>query len=315
MSASIAVQMAKLRGAQMGNPMGDEPEQGTTTRPPSTALLSVDSLDRVQTVGEGTSGNFLINKKQALFNGFFNRIALNEIVLEWCIPNVSGGYSPANNSITIDLVPGPGSYTVTIPDGTYTVAQCLDAVVRALNDAGAFGAGAFVVWDATGAPYSASVGGLAYLHSTLGNFSILPGALQGQLGLALNPAGQNNYPLVCPRLTPIYYLDFVSPQLTYNQDLKDNTTSVIQRDTLYRWVLSYDNVPLPLDKYDYPIYQGYKPFVSRRYLSFPKQILWNPAMPVGQLTFQVYTSGGELLDPTALGGEMEYQMALLFSEN
>jgi hypothetical protein len=85
----MAVQMAKRMGASA--PIDFGLDKGTTTRPPSTALLSVDSLDRAQTPGSGTSGNFVINKNQAIFNGFFNRIALNELVLEWCIPTVSGG--------------------------------------------------------------------------------------------------------------------------------------------------------------------------------------------------------------------------------
>jgi len=309
----IGVQMAKRLGA--AGRIEEDTDRAVTVRPSSTALLSVDSLDRAQFAGSGTSTNFSINKNQSLFNGFFTRIALNELVLDWCIPNVSAAYEPANNSITVDLVPGPGSYSVTIPSGNYTVAECLDAVVRALNDPGAFGAGAFVIHDASGSPYSATVGGPAYLHSTLGNFSVVAGALQEQLDIALVPTGANDYEITCPKLLPLYYIDFVSPQLTYNQDLKDQTTSTVVRDALYRWVFAYDNGPIPLDKYSYPILQGYKPFVARRYLNYPKQILWNSAMPVGQLTFQVYTSYGELLDPTEFEGEVEFQMSLLFSEN
>lgn len=309
----IGVQMAK----HMGNAGRVEEglDKAVTTRPSSTALLSVDSLDRIQTNPSQSSTNFIINKNQSLFTGFFNRIALNEIVLDWCIPNISDAYEPANNSITVDLVPGPGSYTVTIPNGNYTVAECLDALVRALNDAGAFGPGAFVIHDATGSAYSATVGGPAYLHSTLGDFSVLPSALQSQLDIALVPGGANDYEISCPKLLPLYYIDFVSPQLTYNQDLKDNTTSVVVRDALYRWVFAYDNGPIPLDKYGYPILQGYKPFVQRRYLNFPKQIRWDNKMPVGQLSFQVYTSYGELLNPAEFEGEVEFQMSLLFSEN
>ena len=305
--------MAKHLGA--AGRIEEDLDKAVTVRPSSTALLSVDSLDREQTATNQSSGNFIINKKQSLFNGFFNRIALNELVLDWCIPNVSAAYQPANNSITVDLVPGPGSHTVTIPDGNYTAAQTIDAIVRALNDPGAFGPGAFVIWDATGAPYNASVGGLAYLHCTLGNYAFVPSELQGQLGIASNPAGSNNSPFVCPAILPWRYIDFVSPQLTYNQDLKDNTTSVVNRDVLYRWVFANDNGSQTLDKYDYPIFQAYKSFIARRYLNYPKQIRWDNKMPVGQLSFQVYTPYGDLLNPAEFEGEFEYQMSLLFSEN
>jgi hypothetical protein len=38
-------------------------------------------------------------------------------------------------------------------------------------------------------------------------------------------------------------------------------------------------------------------------------------MPIGQLSFQVYDDGGELLVPADYQGELEYQMNLLLSEN
>ena len=287
-------------------------DRAVTVRPSSTALLSVDSLDREQTPGSGTSANFIINKNQSLFNGFFHRIALNEIVLDWCIPNVSA-YTE-NNTLTVTTTAGPTTHTITLADGHYLIADVLDTIVSLLNTA--FGAGTFRLEDSFGNAWGAGSYGTVFLATTGGGtFTIAASTLQSQLGLATGVAAANAFPIVCPKLLPYYYVDFVSPQLTYNQDLKDNTTSVIARDVLYRWVFAYDNVPSALDRYGYPILQGYKEFVTRRYLNYPKQVLWDPKQPLGQLSFQVYTSNGDLLDPTALGGEMEYQMSLLFSEN
>lgn len=306
----MAVQMARRGGPAA--PIETGLDQGTTTRPPSTAVLAVDSLDRAQTPGSGTSANFVINKNQALFNGFFNRIALNELVLDWCIPNI-GAYTE-NNTLTVTTTAGPTTHTITLADGHYLVADALDTIVVELNTA--FGAGTFRLEDQFGAAWGATSYGTVFLATTAGGtFTIAASGLQGQLGLATGVAAADSFPVICPKLLPYYYIDFVSPQLTYNQDLKDNSTSQVARDVLYRWVFAYDNVPPTEDRYGFPILQGYKEFVTRRYLSFPKQILWNPAMPVGQLSFQIYTSNGDLLNPTALGGECEYQMNLLFSEN
>jgi hypothetical protein len=308
----IGVQMARHKGAT--GAIADNQDRAVTTRPPSTALLSVDSLDRVQTDPNQSSTNFIINKKNSLFNGFFNRIALNEIVLDWCIPNVADYFD--NNQLTVTTTAGPTTKTITLPDGHYLIADALDTIVALLNGAGAFGAGTFRLEDAAGAAWTGTSYGTVFLATTAGGtFTIGASNLQAQLGLATGVTAADSFPIVCPKLLPLYYIDFVSPQLTYNQDLKDNTTSEIQRDVLYRWVMGYDNVPPPLDRYGFPILQGYKEFVTRRAFSYPKQILWNPQMPVGQLSFQVYGSGGDLLDPTAIGGEMEYQMSLLFSEN
>lgn len=305
--------MAKHLGA--AGRIADNQDRAVTTRPSSTALLSVDSLDRVGGAGSGTAGDFLINKNQSIFNGFFTRIALNEVTLDWCIPNITEELR--NNTFTVTV--GATTITVDVPDGTYTFAECIDTLVALLNAPGpaGFGAGTFRIEDRTGAAWVPGTSiGLAFLATTAGgNFTITQTNLSGQLGIAQGVAN-SQFPFICPKLLPYYYIDFVSPQLTYNQDLKDNTTSSVVRDVLYRWVFAYDNSTVtPLDKYGYPILQGYKSFVARRYLNYPKQILWNPAQPVGQLGFQIYTSNGDLLDPTALGGECEYQLSLLFSEN
>ena len=308
----ISAQMAQRLGA--AGRIEEDQDKAVTVRPSSTALLSVDSLDREQQASAGSSGDFIINKANSIFNGFFNRIAMNEIVLDWCIDNISDKYDPPNNVFTVTLVPGPGTYTATLPNGHYTVAEAIDYIIAQLNAASA--PGTFRLEDGSGAAWvvGTSVGPVYLATTGGGNFTITSNALSNQLSIQAGTVG-NAFPISCPKLLPIYYIDFVSPQLTYNQDLKDNTTSVVVRDVLYRWVLAYDNGPTPLDKYNFPIFQGYKPFISRRYLNYPKQILWNPSQPVGQLSFQVYTSYGELLKPEDLEGEMEYQMSLLFSEN
>lgn len=313
----IGVQMARRMGA--AGRIDENLDRAVTTRPSSTALLSVDSLDRTQfdssgnALTNGDAGNFIINKNNNIFNGFFNRIAMNEIVLDWCIPNIS----PATFNNTISVTLSATTILTTIPTGFYNVSECLDEIVYQLNrpTPDGFGAGTFLVEDRTGASWSSGSIGLAYLATTAGtNFTINITKLAQQMGLQIGTSG-SAFPVTCPDILGIRYIDFVSPQLTYNQDLKDNTTNKDTRDTLYRWVFAYDNGPIPLDVYGYPILQGYKEFVTRRYLNYPKQILWDPSMPLGQLSFQVYDDGGDLLNPADYDGEMEYQMSLLFSEN
>lgn len=314
----ISAQMARHLGA--ASRVEENRDRAVTVRPSSTANFVVDSEDRTQYQGAGISGNFTINKPNSLFNGFFTRIALTEIVVDWCIPNVSEGTN--NNQISITTTAGPTTIVITIPDGNYTTAEVLDLLVSLLNAPGpaGFGPNTFRLEDVTGAVYTPGTSiGDVYLATTAGGTfvvnSIAGQDLAGQLGIAIGAAPADALPIICPKILPFYYLDFVSPQLTYNQDLKDNSTSFLVRDVIYRWVFAYDNVPMPTDKYGYPIFQGYKAFVARRYLAYPKQVNWDPTMPIGQLSFQVYTSGGDILDAGALGGEFEYQMSMLVSEN
>jgi hypothetical protein len=66
---------------------------------------------------------------------------------------------------------------------------------------------------------------------------------------------------------------------------------------------------------------GYSAFQVRRIFSPPKQIRWEPNLPVGNLAFQVYgnRSGGEseLLDFALIsnaGGNINWLMTLQVSE-
>jgi hypothetical protein len=51
-----------------------------------------------------------------------------------------------------------------------------------------------------------------------------------------------------PDLRPYRYIDFVSDQLTYNQNLKDATSNLRDQSVLVRWYFAYDN-PSPTDAY------------------------------------------------------------------
>jgi hypothetical protein len=288
-------------------------------------------VDRIQPDNTVTSsGDFLISKNQSLFNGFFKRLALQEIVLDWGIPNIAehplgGGVivDMYTFSVTYDIGAGDVTVTITLPQGFYNVEQCLDAIVLELNTS--IGVPNFFQVNTTASPplvflvlnQTLNPGRTFTINSNGGEYN-LPIKLFGQRQVDLAPLAQ--YQIGAPDIRPYYYIDFVSPQLTYNQDLKDNTTAETQRDVLYRWYFAEDNVPQDYDGYGFPIYQGYRPFISRRLIAYPKQILWNPSQPIGQVSFQVYGDDGYLINPTLYNPiygdpEMEFQMTFLLSEN
>lgn len=293
-------------------------QEGVTLRFPATANLAIDSRDRTS----GGAGNFLINNQNSILNGFFTRLAVNEVILYWCCDNVSGAFN--NNTLTwTELGAGSATYTITIPDGQYTVSSLL-AQIQTLMNASA-SPRTYSIVNSTTIPgklaiQTSNASGLIWDTSN-------PDGLWQQLGL---PIGYSNPPtntlgwvesdIACPVLLPLRYVDFVSAQLTYNQDLKDaNTNQRFNRDLLYRWHFAWDEEPT-YDVSGYPIYQGYKSFIQRRTIAFPKQIKWNHSQPIGQLSFQVYGSNGELLPGTAEGQplatpEFEWAMNLLVSES
>jgi hypothetical protein len=269
----------------------DKHQNGITIRYPATANLLIDSIDRTT----GSSADFIITKNYSILNGFFHRLAVAEVILDWCVDNVSE--AAGNNTLTV-LDSTSASFTVTVPDGNYTVKSLLDTLVTLLN--AAIAGQTFSIQDTSG--------GYVEIESTE-NFTVEEGGLQTQLNIPFGVEGVA-FPVKCPVLLPYTYIDFISPELTYNQALKDATTNYVEQNVLYRWYFAWESPP-PVDGYGYPIFQGYERFIARRVLPFPKQIRWENNIPIGQISFQVRSSQGEVLT----NGELEWKMTLLVSEN
>jgi len=272
-------------------------EKGAPIRFPSTANLYIDSADR----SSGTASDFLINKPANILTGFFTRMAVNEVVMDWSIPNVLA--SSGNNTFTVTITgPGAGTYTATLDDGFYTIKQALDDIVAQFNTA--LGTTRFSI------VVNADNGGV-FLTIATGTFSITPSTLSTQLDLAQGPTLTANKEVLDPRILNTKYIDIVSQNLTYNQDLKDASTATNVRDVVFRWFLAWDN-EATYDGYGFPILQGYKPFLQRRSIAFPKQIKWSNQQPIGQLAFQLYDSSGNAFNTTV--GRLDFNMCLLVSE-
>ena len=289
-------------------------EKGTTIRQPSTANLMLDSDDRRE-LTYPSAWNFQIAKNNSIMNGFFSRIGTTEVVLEWCEDNIT---TDASGDIFRVDISGTGVNTYVgaqavnivqspLPGGKFTVAEALDAICGRMN----------LISGTTGATFSVST-------------TAVPGQVVIDVSGAVVTVYRNGYPLaerldlaqtaaitgtifvLCPDLRPYRYIDFVSDQLTYNQDLKDNSTAPITRDVLCRWYFSEDQLP-QLDKYGFPILMGYTRFCYRRIYNPPKQIKWDTSQPLGNLSFQVYGDDGNLLP--ASDANTNWLMTLQFSEN
>lgn len=330
----IGVQMAKRLGA--ASQIEANRDLAVTVRPASTANFYVDSVDKNQIapLADVGSGDFIIAKNQSLFNGFFTRMAVSELVMDWGLPNIAAHWG--NNSLTVYINNGgtvAGPFTVTLQDGFYSALDTLNALVTALNaNSGVIGTSTtfsvgtsgtkvglgatknfVVVWD--------GVTGKALARQLFTSAVLYTGALPP---LAASITAAAIY-CVSPLVLGTRYVDIVCPQLTYNQDLKDNTTAPVQRDVLYRWYLAWDTIPgndslstgggTTLQAF--PVYQGYRPFVQRRALPYPKQISWNNTQPLGQVQFQVFDDSNQLINTSDFtgGANFQFQLSMLVTEN
>lgn len=274
-------------------------EKGVTIRQPSTSNLMLDSADRNTDVYPSPN-SFTINRPNSILNGFFTRIGTTEVVLEWLTPNIGGLFN--NESMTVDLS-GGGATTgtdtsgIVVPTGFYTQAQLIDYVVMKLNDlSGSFTPN--VTWSVN----STTIGVPALVPSAnvyvqfSGPLAELLGwntSVPVEYGPTAGTPPVEGFQIPTADLRPYRYLDFVSVNLTYNQDLKDATTSLVVRDVLCRWYMAFDQPP-SYDAYGFPILMGYSPFVLRRTFSPPKQIKWAANQPIGQLSFQVFGNDNAL---------------------
>lgn len=244
-------------------------------------------------------------------NGFFSRVATTEVVLEWCQANIKS----ADDFIDVDVsgVTVAVSETVGFLTGQYTVEGAINAFVEQLNTLPSI--------VSTGVSFTANPipGGYVLIEASGGLIRVSPGRLQQRLGLGpLNQYLPSLF-ISCPDLRPYRYIDFVSSQLTYPQNVKDASTNTRVRDVLCRWYFAWDDPP-QLDGYGYPILMGYTRFVVRRIFNPPKYIKWESNLPVGNLAFEVVGPDGDILPiPTmALGttvNKNNWCMTLQVSEN
>lgn len=266
---------------------------------------------------------------------------------------IDGTYVPITSDVnlgnnTTGIVLSDGTTTtfidsVIIARGNYTAKTALDALVVALNTAtSALSATIFSLDDSTiavGKKRIVSKTGWYYNFyrqipiEQIPGYNINDSATYLNLSQALgflvyndlatatatvsNVAKRFNYNIAGnPQLNIFNYIDFTSSQLSSQQKLKDTTTSNFDAlDVIYRWVLANDeSSPVTYDAYGYPIIQGYLPFLSRRYINYPKQTRWDPLIPLSQLGIQVYTDKNQLLTYRYGLDSTEFNMLFLVSE-
>jgi hypothetical protein len=252
-------------------------EKAMSIRQPSTANLMIDSGDRDYTAYP-YPGSFTIQKNISILNGFFTRLGVTEVSLDWGLPNITS--IAGNTTFTVTVTGAPANpYTVTVPEGMYTVAQVLDTLVSLLNAVQA--TGVFSIVSATGG-YPALACTVTYIITS----TVLSNCL-GFVGGGGATLSKKTNTLAPAQLLTYTYVDIICQQLTYAQQLKDTTTGTNPKDVLVRWYMAWDGPPQN-DKYGFPILMGYQPFCCRRSFSPPKQIRWEPNLPVGNLSFEVW---------------------------
>lgn len=305
-------------------------ERATPIRQASTANFLINTSDRINFDGS-SAGNFLITKQQSLLNGFFTRLAVTELALNWNIPNIYSQLAypdTSNNYVTFDICGATvqRKATVTFLTGSYFPGEFLNTLVSRYNNLpSATRDSTTIAVTSTGSQYTLTMTGGTFrfiiadnVNSAMGGFfpKVLPAAprvssytYQTSAFLLAGATPTSSWQRFGVQGAPPRYLDFVCSQLTYNQSLKDGTTGDFDKDVLLRYYMAYDNDSTQVDSLGFPLTLGYKPFYTRRTYNPPKQIRWTANQPVGSLKFEVYDDLGNLYDYPGFDWYMTVQVS------
>lgn len=289
---------------------------GTSIRASSTALLTIDTADRMRFDANGyridttAPNDIYINKQQSIVKGYFTRLALTELNMQWNTPNVIESGACKNNTLLLErslTVDGPvvASYTVELAEGFYTPNELAEAIQTTLND----GAGVFGVtsWECS----YGSRGGAFSLGDTSDTvrFRIHPQNL-GQKDDLCNlmgfstPSQLFNYGVLGSYAPMVYtpYFDIQSDQLTKKQNVLDGASSTITGTQLLTRVYlneygvnrRYDAEPITPEGTGCVIV-GVRPFSLYREFQNPKQIFWDTKEYIDVIDLRLVDYKGRLL--------------------
>lgn len=324
-------------------------ERGVNIRNPSSSVFCINSRDRYNnnvdnSLTSTSPYNCTLRSDQNFLTGYFERIALTEIVFPWAFYT----FNNFNNVMYIRVGAGAGTvYQIVIPPGWYVPTCPPGSTVSTVTGeitTGAFATGQF----ALDTVFQITVRALA--GNPLPAFTCVARKVDGFFTASSNsaevflfqtwtsnPAGFANAP-ISPNATTVFeminwhnngiaavtkisgtpsmlwtkYVDIVCSQITQNQDVKDGSTQKAgNRDILARVYLQDDATTTNISL-------GGSPFVVYRQYTYPKQIKFDPIMPIqGYLSFQIYNDAGDILqtDTAIATGDMpDWQITLLVSE-
>lgn len=309
---------------------------GVPQRPPASAQLSINSIDRYASAQNPVAqyalfenanaqntpaSDFIITVQRPLLSGYFTRLAVSQVQLDWKVQTVTQGY---NDQFQFKDMSNNNIYLVNITPGYYNVYELAAAIETAVQGVGApWNAFTCVFSDQLQALIMASnVAGLTFrlisnalipgpqvfpVNTRLNNFFDMIGVVYLNAAFSLTTHTLGN----C-RTIPTRYIDICSRKLTQYMRVKDSETS-FNPDTavLCRVYMTPPNQRTLIDASgNLP---GSFPFTLVWDPNTPKHIKWEPNQFIYDFDIQVKDEFGGLV-PWSAKKPFEFQMTLLASE-
>lgn len=302
---------------------------GVPQRPPSSAYMLVDSLDRYGRFypfenNFTSSSDWKLNFPTPIIQGYFTRLCLTQVNFQWNIPTILFNYNDLM-LIGITGTPDAGVATITLDPGYYTpttlasqiqtkVATAFpSSVITCVYDpvfgcftlaTGVVGGKIQIIGNSTpGVNVSSVVMRRIRCLQTLGFANISVGAV---------PPVQSSVSGNIPTMLPTRFVDICSSYLTKFQRAKDGTSNVIspRQDMICRLFAVAPNTRYNITANDSP---GSFPFAIVQDMNNPKYIKWSPDETLNSFDIQVRDEYGDIL-PVQQGFCSEYQLTFMASE-
>jgi hypothetical protein len=333
-------------------------DKGVTIRPASTSLLTIDSEDRFlnyddERVLRSSPYDYQLANNKSLMTGFFTRLAVQQVVFPWTIPNVNrktskigfsydisgagrvddvidlnqgqGFYTPVQlaarlqASIRFKALPNLSNFTMTYGINTVGAVQMnIPLFEYDSNDANVKVAFYPLPSNSAVYPFPNTTKQLFDVLGFTGAYNSVTGGATGNCVLVANRAvtGFISY------AQAIRYIDIVSPDLVQCASLHDGTSLAVSRDSLCRLYLAdIDSTNMKGVAMTDPLYAppGTQPGTINYLPPIAKQIAWRANQNIGStVKFQVFDDNGDLLTEASglsYSDTTNWSMSLLVTEN
>jgi hypothetical protein len=301
-----------------------------TQRAPASALLMIDSQDRfqipsteaielwetdkaLQTYAQISQplNNFTIFKRQPFLTGYFTRVGVTEVRMEYCCPNIN----ERNNAIQFVL--DGDVEVIEIPPAFYTPSQLATQLESELESE--FSGTSWTVTYEAELNYFKVVCNdnpsgdetfqiIPYDYTDVGgtNEQTLRGLyfmMNFSLATSLLGTSDTVYGQPFPALVYTRYIDICSRTLTNYQKVKDNSTRDNQTPAVLCRIYLGNYISEGVLGGSASTYPGSAPAVIHRIFNVPKYSQWSPGQFIDQIDIQLRDDAGNLLYiPSVLAG-------------
>ena len=300
--------------------MDQSEHPGVPQRPPASAMLLVSSTDRYKEPADRlvyptTSANWTLNLKAPVLNGYFTRLALSQLQVQWNMPTI---IENRNDAIDIQWTSpgGPLNDSVVLNPAFYSPTELAAEIENViLATANGTSAGFTCAWTGQYFQMRCATAGWTLFFNAYPAGVDPTGEIYNRFLFTIGGNGDvvaNGFDTGPPQMTYTRWIDIVSDRLTKFQRVKDSSSlpNSITQAIIARVYPCPPNVSLNESQ---PGQLFAQPWVMTIDYNTPKHIKWSPDEALHNFDIRVLDEFGEEIFWSSQW-PTEYQLTFLASE-